>query len=241
MKKILFLFLFIVLIFNVNAMLPNVKKGDCANLKMPLNALWLNISTITYPNQTMIQLNEGAYLFGGTFYYDFCNTTQEGIYTYEFYDSTGFNSGNSFEVTLNGDSFNTGKSIVYFVLLTINLIFLAIFIYLSITIPYDNESKKVSEGILITKVTKSKYVKLMSIWITYGLFLWFVTIIDGMVNSYLSFQPLKDFVSNLFLFSTIIGYFVSAFMIWFIFANIWKDIILNKTIRREGSALINNI
>lgn len=240
MKLITFLLLSIFLINFVSAELPQeVKPGDCVNIKIPLNASWVNISTITYPNQTMLFLNWPTTLFAGTFYNNsFCNTSQLGTYSYEFFDSTGFHSGNTFTVTPNGDNFDTSQSIIYIILLVLNILALSIFLFFSFTIPYENEKQQDERGrIYVTKVVKLKYVKIFCIWISYGLYLWLVTTLAGLVNNYVSFLPLKEIATKVFIFSTFLGYGVNTFMTWLIFLNIWKDIILNKTIIKEGKAI----
>jgi len=229
--------------FTASELPQQIKPGDCVNIKIPLNASWVNISTLTYPNQSMLNLNWKTTLYGGTFYNNsFCNTNQLGIYTYEFFDSTGFSSGNSFTVTNNGDGFDTSQAIVYIIILSINLIFLTLFVYLSFKLPYENEKSMRKNGeVVITKVIKAKYIKLMSIWFSYGLFLWLITILTGLINNYVSFEPLKDLTTNIYILLTVGGYLMSIFMVWFIFLNIWKDIILNKTILKEGYAIINGL
>lgn len=153
----------------------------------------------------------------------------------------GGNDATILEITENGNNIDTGQSLIYIILLLINLIFLSIFIILSIKIPYENEESMTKEGPAITKVTKTKYLKLMCIWFSYGLFLWMITILAGAVNNYISFDPLRDMAMNLYYYSSIIGYIVSTFMVWFIFLNIWKDIVLNKKILKEGKALLNKL
>jgi hypothetical protein len=222
--------------------LPTVKKGSCVSIPIPYNASWINVSTITYPNQTMILLNVAANQIGNTFYYNnFCDTQLIGVYTYQFFASDGFSSGNTFEVSPNGDLANTSQALFYIILLLINLLALTFFIIISIKAPYNNKKEMTKDGPAITKITKSKYIKLLSIWISYGLYLWFITIITGMVNNYISFNPLKDMTTNLFIFSSIIGYCLSLAMIFFLFFNLWKDILLNKTIIREGKAIIESL
>lgn len=111
-NKIIFLTLvFLLSITMIYAQLPNIKVGDCVNIKIPLNASWVNISTLTYPNQTMLSLNVATTKVGGTFYYnDFCDTIN-GCYSYEFYDDTGYSSGNTFCVTPNGLAQTTAQGI----------------------------------------------------------------------------------------------------------------------------------
>lgn len=164
------------------------------------------------------------------YYYISCNSTSLGGYR-----------AIALEVTSQGDEINTSQSLIYVILLIINLIFLALFLILSIMIPYENKKEMTRDGPAITKVTKTKYLKLFCIWFSYGLFLWLITIISGMINNYISFDPIKDMLSNIYLFSSTLGYGVTIFMVWFIFLNIWKDIVLNKKILKEGKALLREL
>ncbi len=241
-NKTLILSIFILLVLPlISGALPQpVERGNCVNIKIPYNSTSLNITTITHPNQTMIFVNAEASLNGSTFFYDgFCDTDQIGIYTYEFLASDGFTSGNSFTVTESGDSFETSQSIIYFPLLIINLLFLFLFLFISIKIPYGNIEVMTQRGPAITKISKLKYLKLLAIWFTYGLFFWLITIIAGMVNNYISFQPLKDMAMNLYFFTSTLNYVIAVTMVWFLFYNLWKDIVLNKTILNEGKAMLN--
>lgn len=144
-------------------------------------------------------------------------------------------------ITPNGEEFSTSQSTIYILVLITDLILLAIFVFLSFTVPYENEGRDSNNGPIITRVTKTKYLKLMSIWISYYLSLAFINILAGVVNNYLSFEPVQIMISNVYIFGSFLGYGFSIFMIWLIFFNIWKDIILNKVILREGSAVLRDL
>lgn len=144
-------------------------------------------------------------------------------------------------VTPNGEEINTSQLTIYIIILLADIILLALFIFLSFITPYNNEEKETNNGPVVTKVTKTKYLKLMSIWISYYLCLIFVTILSGIANNYLSFEPVQIMVTNVYLFGSFLGYGLSTFMIWFIFFNIWKDIILNKIILKEGMAVLRDL
>jgi hypothetical protein len=167
---------------------------------------------------------------GALYYFIQCNSTLYG----------GFGES-IIRVTPNGEEFSSNQAIIYILVLLADLLFLSIFIFLSFTVPYDNEGKDTNNGPVVTKVTKVKYIKIMSIWISYGLYLVLLTILTGIVNNYLSFEPVSIMINNVYIFSSFLGYGVSIFMVWFIFFNIWKDIILNKIILKEGMAVIRDL
>jgi hypothetical protein len=172
------------------------------------------------------------------------NFSEIGDYRYLIECKTSSQAGGieaAFKVTHTGDSADTSTSLIYIILLIINLIFLALLLILSIKIPYDNKKQMTREGPAVVKVTKTKYLKLMCVWFSYGLFLWLITILAGLINNYISFEPLKDMIMNVYFISRTLGYGLTVFMVWFIFLNIWKDIILNKKILKEGKALLTEL
>ena len=243
-KERIILTILLILIFPIiSAALPQpVERGSCVGIKIPLNVSAVNITTLTFPNQTLLIRNFTTTRAGSTFFNNsFCTTQDLGIYTYEFLANDGFVSGNSFTVTEDGTEMDEGQSNIYVILLIINLLFLVLFIFLSIKIPYGNDLIITDKGPAIQKVSKLKYAKLFSMWITYFLFFWLITMLAGIVNNYISFQPLKDMAMNLYFFTQALGYGVSVTMIWFIFLNLWRDIILNKIVLKEGVALLRDL
>lgn len=142
----------IVFLANISsAQLPGyITSGDCVNIKIPLNATWVNISSITYPNQTMISLNVATSKIGNNFFYNsFCDTSQYGFYSYEFFDNTGFTSGNTFEVTKYGVSNSLFITIVLFIFL-LSLIAILAYIYSSKNYNYEKSEEK-CEGLFESK------------------------------------------------------------------------------------------
>src|SRR4030042_1192753 len=144
-------------------------------------------------------------------------------------------------VTSNGDEIDISQSLIYIILLIINLLFLALLIILAIKIPYENKKENTRDGPAVVKIVKLKYVKLMCIWFSYGLFLWLITILTGMINNYISFEPLKDMIINVYLFASTLSYGITIGIVWLIFLNTWRDIILNKKILKDGKALLKEL
>jgi hypothetical protein len=206
-----------------------------------------NLTSLRYPDGKLISgvdipMTKYLSLFNYTLSGAFTNI--EGKYTVTGFCKSGLVYSPwayNFEVTSLFDELSISQSLIYLILLIINLLFLSLFLILSIKIPYENEKQITRDGPAITKVTKTKYLKLFCIWLSYGLFLWLITIISGMINNYISFDPLKDMISNIYLFSSTLGYGITIFMVWFIFLNIWKDIVLNKKILKEGKALLREL
>lgn len=244
---VLILFASLFILSFASASLGGVTQGEPMNIRILANCSSVNLTEVTnsQTSETFIINQPMQNLGGQTFNYTFYNTSTVGTYSFSWnnpcIDCSQGNCGNSFSVTPNGDQFTTGQSIVYIILIITNLVFLSLFIFLAIKTPFDNEKSETKDGTFITRVTKTKYVKLFSIWISYGLYFWFITIISGLVRNYITFAPLQEMTSNLWIFSQLVGYGLSIFMVWFIFYNIWKDIVLNKIILREGTAFINRL
>lgn len=241
--KILILFIG-VLLFNlstVDARLGEFQQGECVDIKTILNTSLVNISTISYPNSSTAIANQVMDKNGSTFNFTFCQTNDIGVYNYDYFDSEGQTFVNDFLITPIGDSINTGQSLIYIILLISDLLLLALFGVIVIITPYENAGEQTNRGTMITRVTKTKYVKLVSILISYGLFLIFIMILTGMANNYLKFEALNQLMGRVYGFLSVIGYGLTVSIVWILFLNLWKDIILNKIILREGKAFLREL
>ena len=205
---------------------------------------YVNITSITYPNGTVF-LNEEMTKNETNFNFTLPDSSQEGIITYgTIGDKNEADPPNyedlCIEITRSGSSADTGESIMYIAILIFILLFLGVTLYISIITPYENIMENSRHGKIVTRVTKSKYVKLVALWFSYGLLLMFVTVLTGMTNNYIQFVEMKGMFTSIYLFLSVGGYGVSVWIIWLMFYNAWKDIILNKNILAEGKALLNN-
>ena len=119
MKKIILIMIMgVVLIGLVSATLPPVKQGDCVELKTILNTTTVTISTITYPNGTVINIDSTMTKNGKTFNYTFCDTDLTGSYIYDYYDNEGNVYVNDFPVNKTGkNEFNIWITIILIVIL----------------------------------------------------------------------------------------------------------------------------
>lgn len=62
--------------------LPNSRAGDCINLPQICNCTYVNLTSITYPNQTKIIINQPMTKIGQEFNYTYCLDSQTlGEYT----------------------------------------------------------------------------------------------------------------------------------------------------------------
>ncbi len=117
MKKILIgIMMCIVFVGLVSASLPDVTQFDCINIKTILNSSEVNISSITYPNETTIYLDVPMTKNAKTFNYTFCSTSLLGEYIYDYYDNDGNVYVNNFTVTTDGFGKNVGFFIIILIL-----------------------------------------------------------------------------------------------------------------------------
>ena len=148
---------------------------------------------------------------------------------------SGFASSN-FEVTPTGFSLETSESILYVIILIVTFILFLGFLYPAIKLPYSNRTNKDGS---ITKITKAKYLKLLSIWFAYGFFMWFLQTLNGISKSFITLTYLSNFITNIFIYSQWFSVGVTFLILIIMFIEIWKDIILSKTIKKYGKAFLD--
>lgn len=116
----------------VSASLGTFKQGECVNIKTILNASDVNISTVSLPNGTITVSNRAMTRTSQTFTYLFCNTTELGVYTYDYFDEEGNVYVNTFEITTSGRSANSYEG------LGIILIWIFAYVFIFIIFIYGN-------------------------------------------------------------------------------------------------------
>lgn len=185
--KLYLILLSILFLSMIQAQLPDVTPGDCVNIKIPLNASWVNISTLTYPNQTMLSLNDDTTKIGGTFYYNtFCDTDSKGCYSYEFFDDTGYTSGNTFCT----NNFSISQAMIYIIALIFLIAFILGLYNLITKLPQDSRDEE-GKIIQINQLKHLKPILWMCIWLL------ILVSIFILANMGLAFLP-NAMVGNLF-------------------------------------------
>lgn len=89
--KILYSFILLIILISIasasdSATLPIVKKGDCFVIQQSCpNCTYVNITSVKYPNQTLITLNYPMGSIGGTSWYNnsFCDSNETGTYLFD--------------------------------------------------------------------------------------------------------------------------------------------------------------
>lgn len=246
MKKILLFFGFlslflmpILLIGSISAYLT----GEIVTLhQVCSNCTYVNLTSIKYPNSTIEIIGQNMNSSGDDFYYDFNKTQSKGFY---YYNTCGDKDGILvcenliFEI---GTTLGNAEAILYFLLMIIMLISLSTLIYFSITIKYSNEKSldQRSGDLIFTKVTKTKYLKIACIGFSYGLLLWTLNMLSGILNNFISLPGLSKMITNTYMFFNNLSVPFLIFILSLCFINIWRDIVFNKEIIKFGKAFIKS-
>ncbi len=228
------------LVSPVQQSLGTFKSGECVNLiQICDNCSYNNISTILYPNST-VALSNLTMSKDDTYYnYSFCSTSTIGEYIVNgFGDLDGVKTTWSydFEVTPTGFILETSESMLYIIILIATFILFLAFLYPAIKLPYSN---KINPDGSITRISKAKYLKLLSIWFAYGFFMWFLQTLNGISTSFIKLTYLSNFITSIFTYSQLFSVGITFLILTIAFIEVWKDIILSKTIKRYGKAFID--
>lgn len=236
MKREFYLFLILALILPVISAAPEVvKQGECTELIVLSNFSEVNLSTVSVgPNLFVIE-DPMTNLAGLTFNYTYCNTSAIGEYKYLWYPCENLECSDTFTVTKSGVILNSAESILYIVLITINILVFGFFLYWAITLPYANKTNP--DG-TITAITKAKYIKLLSSLFAYGAFLWFFAIFTGIVNNFISLEVFLGLISNAYIILSGLGVGFTILILVIIFVEVWKDILLWEQIKKFGKAYV---
>lgn len=218
----------------------SVMQGTCIDLDQSCSTCtYVNMTMVQYPNDTIIFQDLNMIKSGNKYYYKFCDTKQLGQYHVSLQgdkDGTTQTEEGYFEVTNSGITLTTSESILYIVLIIINLLIFGFFLYYAIAIPFTNKKNERGD---ITKILKIKYLKLAAIWFSYASFLWFFTIFTGIINNFISLEIYNNLISNLYIIFRGIGYGLTIFLMLFTFVKIWRDILWNEEIKKFGKVIID--
>lgn len=204
--------------------LKPIKTNQCIELQQTCsNCTYVNVSSITYPNSTILYLNVGMTKTGTKYNYTFCDTKPLGNYVYSVYgDKNGVltTEEGTFEVTYTGDTLTTQKSILYIGLLALLIFFFILTIWFSSRLPSSEEHNENGE---LVSINNLKY--LGSVLLFVG---WMILIAIFYVTSNLAFAYLGEtlFAKILFMIYQIcFKLTLPLIFIWFIwiFYQIFQD------------------
>ncbi len=206
------------------------------------NCTFVNITTITFTptggvkdSGKIIRLNIEMQKDGTFYNYTLAkgNTSREGEYIVNWISDGPTVIGNyNFFVRGNATKLTTGESFLYFIFLIISFLGALFFLYFGFILPYSD--KKIEDG-SITRWVPFKYLKIFSIWIGYGLLLWFMNLLTGIANNFITLAIASNIISATYLVLITISYpltivILSIFLIqfyWDIIIPLFK-ILLNK-------------
>ena len=129
MRKLYFTLLLSLLLINLcSANLGTFKLNECVDIKTILNTSSVKLSTLNFPlDGGIIASNQPMQnIAGKTWNYTTCNTTELGIYDYDYFDAEGNTYVNSFEITNSGSLQTTSQGLgsIAFILLLFGLMLL---------------------------------------------------------------------------------------------------------------------
>jgi len=136
-----------------------------------------------------------------------------------------------FMVSNTKEDIDTGEALLY-ILLTIAVSGLFLLsLYAMIMIPYSN---KINERGAVIKITKAKYFKLLSIIITYALFVWLLNVLIGVSDNFVGLTMYYGLMEFLFNFMNYIALPFSIFIIVVGLFEIIRDANLQKNLNKLG-------
>ncbi len=139
-----------------------------------------------------------------------------------------------FDVTKNGKMFYIAEAILYLILSFGILLLSCITFYFMLITPYSNEMNEKQN--LIIRVTRTKYIKLGLILITYALFTWFLNIMIGLSENFASLTMYYGLFGGIFWIMNALSLPVAVVIIVVMLFEIIRDANIEKKIKALGSA-----
>jgi hypothetical protein len=208
----------IFLIGIISASLGSYKQNECVQIKTILNSSAVNISSISYPNSTIIFTSIPMTKVGSTFNYTFCNTTELGIYIYDYNDYEGNVYVNDFEITKTGKLASSSQGMLSVGILISALLIMFFFGWLSFKFIESDEMFGVGLFFLVISLILSLY----------SLFLGFVLSRDFLFTSISGVQE-GVFISGLL---SLTGIMFICFT--FLIVKVIKELKVKKTNKQYG-------
>lgn len=233
MKKIyLFLILGIFLITIISSSsLGTFKKGNCISIyQLCDNCSYVNLSSITYPNSSILILDIDMTKSNVNYNYSFCNTNTLGDYSYKVCgdkDGEFICEDISFKVTYNGDELDTSKSILYIGLLIFLIFFFILLIYFAGKLPNNENTNENGELISISNL---KYIGSTLLFFSYLILVAIFYVTSSLAYAYLGETLFAKILFTIFqILSKLILVIIIVWVVW-IFAQIIQDKRMRKLI-----------
>lgn len=139
-----------------------------------------------------------------------------------------------FEITPNGEILSLSGAIVYVILAFGVLLLFVISFYFMIVTPYSNN---VNERGAVIQVTRLKYVKLGLILLTWVSLTWFLNILIGLSDNFVSLTMYYGFFGFVFETMNRLALPLGIFIMVLSFFEIIRDANIHENIKKFGSAL----
>ena len=207
MKKLLTILIFGIfcLSFASASNLGTFPKDSCVQLyQLCESCTFVNLTSVKIPPLELsdpmeIQIfGELMNNFGFDFTFEYCNTSRLGSYQYNVCgDKGGVNTCENiaFSITKTGTEFTISEAVTYLILAFGVLLLFLISFYFMIVTPYSNSKDDKGAVLMITKL---KYVKLGLILLTWVLFTWFLNILIGLSDNFVSITMYYGFFGFIF-------------------------------------------
>lgn len=193
---------------------------------------YTNISSVKFPNGTILLINELMTKSGQDYIYDFNKTSQLENYFY-----TVCGDKNSiltcetipFTITKTGLPEGVNQSVLYFGLILFAIFLFILSLYGSIHIPFKNGRSE--EG--VTQIVNYfKYAKLGLMFLSYVIFVWILNLIFTLSNNTNILSQYNAFFEVLFKVSMALSYPIFVFMIIIFSLVAIEDSKINKLLKR---------
>ena len=188
--------MFLLILPMVSSGLGTFKQGECVDIKTILNTSSVTLSTLNYPNGSVIVSEQDmTNSVGKTFNYTYCSATTIGKYYYDYYDADGNVYVNDFDVTSTGENLTLEYGLIYFfALVFIVLVILGIFFIISLLPSQDTVD---TEG-NIMQISWLKYLRPV-LWIfIWALSLGLLFIISNITLAYIPNPMVGNFFFALY-------------------------------------------
>lgn len=203
-----------------------VVQGDCVTIKQICASCSYVNTSISYPNSTLAITNQGmSNQGGGTWTYEFCNTSKKGRYDVTGSgDLLGTDTGFDvlfFKVSATGTELTQAKAISYTVILIISILIFFGLLFVGIKLPSKNKSDELT-GYIIA-VSNLKHLKTFLLGLSYLSIMWISYFTWMITHAFLDFTFLSSMFKIIFYTLAISTLPLFVLYIYFTISNFIKD------------------
>jgi len=230
-KLLIILFLGMFMFSMVSAeSIGTVKVGDSieiTNYCKDASCTYMNLTSITYPNGTVENINSAMTKNGQNFNYTYTPSVI-GVYSF---NTCGNPSGtpicdsDTFEVTVSGSGYNSSGALTYFVILFVSVFLFGLAFYGFVKLPYANQ--RGDDGAIIG-INDLKHLKVLLMFVSYGILTWIMNIMLAITNNFVYLGISNKMFEIAFRILISMIYPLLIFTIIFIVYNYVKDFKLGK-------------